>query len=301
MSIEAKQAVESVILSKDNKAPFLVVANVPEYRELNRTFVKSLPLAPGQQILDLACGPGNISREIAERISPGGTIYALDMSQEDLVTAKEELQSLPIKVHFVQSWAENCADVLRGLRGKLDGVVCGNAIHNFEEKEKAVTGVADLLHEGAFLAFNTAYASGAVSQKEREEFYTPWVMGARTIGRELLKSRGQQVDRSEKIKKAEAVANELGQGEYEALVERHNLRVIINRVCEVKLSLEFFKAMVGDIPFVKGSMPRFSISDAQQALTLSAERVFKDRKVSFSPRRWLELVAVKISDTPQAA
>lgn len=35
---------------------------------------------PGMQILDLACGPGNLSRRLAERVSPGGEVVGVDLA-----------------------------------------------------------------------------------------------------------------------------------------------------------------------------------------------------------------------------
>ncbi len=37
-------------------------------------------LQPGQCILDLGCGPGNLTRELAQRVAPGGSVVGVDRS-----------------------------------------------------------------------------------------------------------------------------------------------------------------------------------------------------------------------------
>lgn len=42
--------------------------------------VEALPLEPGQRILEIGCGPGNLAREIARRIGDGH-VLAIDRSE----------------------------------------------------------------------------------------------------------------------------------------------------------------------------------------------------------------------------
>src|SRR5258707_11082878 len=46
-----------------------------------RTRVIELARArPGMRILDLACGPGNLSRRLAARVAPGGEVVGVDLA-----------------------------------------------------------------------------------------------------------------------------------------------------------------------------------------------------------------------------
>ncbi|HYM66688.1 MAG TPA: methyltransferase domain-containing protein, partial [Patescibacteria group bacterium] len=36
---------------------------------------------PGMRILDLACGPGTLSRRLAPRVAPGGHVVGVDLAQ----------------------------------------------------------------------------------------------------------------------------------------------------------------------------------------------------------------------------
>lgn len=43
--------------------------------------VDALPLSPGLQVLEIGCGPGAAARVVAERVSPGGRVVAVDRSR----------------------------------------------------------------------------------------------------------------------------------------------------------------------------------------------------------------------------
>jgi demethylmenaquinone methyltransferase/2-methoxy-6-polyprenyl-1,4-benzoquinol methylase len=45
-------------------------------------------LGPGGRALDLACGTGSLTREIAKRVGPGGYVLGIDFSREMLRAAK---------------------------------------------------------------------------------------------------------------------------------------------------------------------------------------------------------------------
>ncbi|MEU8545097.1 methyltransferase domain-containing protein [Streptomyces sp. NPDC048717] len=45
-------------------------------------------LRPGQRVLDVGCGPGTISADLAARVAPGGLVVAVDSAPDVLDTAK---------------------------------------------------------------------------------------------------------------------------------------------------------------------------------------------------------------------
>lgn len=53
-------------------------------------------IKPGMKILDVGCGPGSISRGLAERV-PGGELVAMDVSNEVLERARGNLLNDPVK------------------------------------------------------------------------------------------------------------------------------------------------------------------------------------------------------------
>ena len=55
--------------------------------ELERVHLLGAGLAPGMRVLDLACGPGFISRRIAEIVGPEGSVCGIDLNGDLLETA----------------------------------------------------------------------------------------------------------------------------------------------------------------------------------------------------------------------
>jgi SAM-dependent methyltransferase len=49
-------------------------------------------LAPGQSVLDVGCGPGTITADLADRVAPG-TVTAVEITAEVLALAQEEVAS----------------------------------------------------------------------------------------------------------------------------------------------------------------------------------------------------------------
>src|SRR3954466_9741075 len=58
----------------------------PERQEEERSdmLVETLKFHPGEVVADIGCGSGYISRKIAKKITPGGTVYGVDIQQEML-------------------------------------------------------------------------------------------------------------------------------------------------------------------------------------------------------------------------
>ena len=103
-----------------------------------RRAVRSLALAPGSVVLDLACGTGDLCRELA---AAGLRPLGVDRSQGMLAAARTE------------------AALVRGdglclpvPDGRVDGVVCGFALRNFVGLEPFFAECARVLRPGGRLA-----------------------------------------------------------------------------------------------------------------------------------------------------
>src|SRR3954454_11026768 len=57
---------------------------------VTRWMLEALELRPGQTVLELACGPGDVGLAAAERLRPGGRLIATDAAQAmvDIVTER---------------------------------------------------------------------------------------------------------------------------------------------------------------------------------------------------------------------
>jgi SAM-dependent methyltransferase len=106
-------------------------------------------LTRGDTVLDVACGPGNFSREFARRAGPEGLVVGLDGSRTMLEQGVEELRG---------SGLDNVA-LVRGDAAALpfrddcfDGVCCFAAIHLFDDPFAALDDMTRLLRPGGRIA-----------------------------------------------------------------------------------------------------------------------------------------------------
>lgn len=92
---------ESVLRSHRNRN----IANSAAYLEPH--------LAPGLSVLDVGCGPGTITVDIASRIAPG-TIIGVDVAEDAIAAAKELDASIEFKVDdaYNLSFADESFDIV---------------------------------------------------------------------------------------------------------------------------------------------------------------------------------------------
>jgi demethylmenaquinone methyltransferase/2-methoxy-6-polyprenyl-1,4-benzoquinol methylase len=64
------------------------IMTVGLHRLWNRKAVRATELRPGEKALDLACGTGSLTRDLAKRVGPGGYVLGIDFSPEMLRAAK---------------------------------------------------------------------------------------------------------------------------------------------------------------------------------------------------------------------
>jgi SAM-dependent methyltransferase len=60
-------------------------------------------LAPGQHVVDIGCGAGSMSFDIAEKVAPGGSVTSLDISPELIGEGirRASTNIPPVPVHFI--------------------------------------------------------------------------------------------------------------------------------------------------------------------------------------------------------
>ena len=119
--------------------------------EEHRIAADLLGLAPGQVVLDVACGTGAFTRGFARQVGPEGLSIGLDASRTMLARAVAETDPN-------QPLAYLRADAVRPpLRaGSLDAVCCFAALHLFDDAETALASFARLLKPGGRLALLTS-------------------------------------------------------------------------------------------------------------------------------------------------
>ncbi|MDX6724264.1 MAG: hypothetical protein QOD73_2668 [Solirubrobacteraceae bacterium] len=110
-----------------------------------------LELAPGDKVLDIACGPGNFVRDFAGAVGRRGLVVGLDASPTMLARAVEDTKVAP-NVAYVR------ADAVRlpFRDGAFDAVCCFAALHFFDEPGAALDAMARVLAPRGRLAILTS-------------------------------------------------------------------------------------------------------------------------------------------------
>ncbi len=258
-------------------------ANQEWYRNLNVRLVDLAGLKPGQRIIDLACGPGSVTKVIVEKVkgARNTVVIGVDMSAAALKQAREELSTRTgAVVQFVEGRAEELSKIVRE---KVDAVVCCNAIHMLEDKDRVVAEVSRSLAPGGAFAFNTAFFNGTQAP-ETEQFYRRWMLRALRI----LKAEGLSPTK-EKVMARQTLTPE----QYEELLERHGFKVQTKELQPVGVPLEGWQDISSFEDFAQGALPGIPVDKASQVLRDAVAQVFQEFELTVVPRYWLAMVAVR--------
>jgi len=105
--------------------------------------VRAADIRPGDHVLDVACGTGAVSMQVAQLFGPSVMLVGIDFSREAINIARS---SVPTG-HFVEMDAENI-----GLELKFDRIVCQYALMFFPEPARVLRRLLTLLRNGGRLA-----------------------------------------------------------------------------------------------------------------------------------------------------
>jgi ubiquinone/menaquinone biosynthesis C-methylase UbiE len=118
---------------------------VRSYQRCVQTLVVDrLELEPGMNVLDLGCGTGWATFEIASRLGGSGRVVGLDLSEGMIAQARKKLPTFRYdNVEFVVQSADSldCADC-------FDYVLSTNAFHHFADKAGVFAKVRKSLKAG---------------------------------------------------------------------------------------------------------------------------------------------------------
>lgn len=110
---------------------------------------RALALVPGNRVLDLATGTGDLAIAIARR-EPGATVLGVDPSQRMLALAARKVAAarLEERITFVAGVAED----LPFRDGELDAASMAFGIRNVVDRPRALAEIARVLRPGARVA-----------------------------------------------------------------------------------------------------------------------------------------------------
>jgi ubiquinone/menaquinone biosynthesis C-methylase UbiE len=122
-------------------------------RSLEKHAAFVLPhLAPGMRVLDLGCGPGTITRGIAEQIAPGGELIAVDAAEAQLELAAAHCADIPgVELTFKSADAQD----LPFDDASFDLVFAHALLEHLPAPEQALREMWRVLRPGGILAVSS--------------------------------------------------------------------------------------------------------------------------------------------------
>jgi SAM-dependent methyltransferase len=101
-------------------------------------------IQPGDRVLDVACGTGVLAREVANRVSPGGTVVGLDLDPGMLAVARTSRPDL--------EWREGNAESLPFPDATFDAVVSQFGLMFVPDPPRALAEMWRVLEPGGRMA-----------------------------------------------------------------------------------------------------------------------------------------------------
>jgi ubiquinone/menaquinone biosynthesis C-methylase UbiE len=117
--------------------------------------IRALELAgarPGMRMLDLACGPGTLTRLLAAEVAPDGEVVGIDLAQGMIELARE---SAPPNARFELMDMEQLAFA----DASFDGAVCGHGLQFVPNLIQALREARRVLRPGGTLAASVPAAA----------------------------------------------------------------------------------------------------------------------------------------------
>jgi len=157
----------------------------------HRKFAARTGFRPGDRILDVACGTGDLTMLAASQVAPGGEVIGVDISQGMLEVARRRVSDSPLR-DIIKLQTGN-AMALEFPDDSFDGVTMGWAMRNVSSIPKTLSEIYRVLKPGG--RFILLEAARPKSWLVRAGFFLYWRtilpaldwVVARAGQRELLK------------------------------------------------------------------------------------------------------------------
>jgi ubiquinone/menaquinone biosynthesis C-methylase UbiE len=156
----------------------LMGAMGPGTRDEHRIALDMLDVAPGERVLDVACGPGNFTRDFASAAGEG-LVVGIDASQTML--ARAIANNTSVNTAYVRGDA--CALPFRD--GSFDAICCFAALYLIERPMQALEEIVRVLAPGGRVALLSSCNRGPVPAATTNTIVRS-LSGVRVFGREEL-------------------------------------------------------------------------------------------------------------------
>lgn len=116
------------------------------YKNMGKRFIKNLGIKEGQKMLDFGCRVGHYTIPVAQVVSEGGIVYALDKDQDSLDTLKRNASILGLEnqIRIIKTSGELIIDLPDN---SIDAVLLYDVIHILIKIDKTLKPFQQLLSE----------------------------------------------------------------------------------------------------------------------------------------------------------
>jgi ubiquinone/menaquinone biosynthesis C-methylase UbiE len=235
-------------------------------------------------LLDVAAGTGlntSIAYDKAKTFGARVNSTLLDLDLPALHQAKQDVHADRADFIFAS------ADYLP-LVQNYDAAIFANSIHLLDNdaKERALAETWRVLRPGGLLALNSTFYDGAYPE-ESKPFYSRWI-------RRAIVEINQRLPQRSKSGSVQAMEWLPAEG-YRGLITGAGFKVIEMRERRVLLSQAAVRAISSYKEFAKGALHATDedADEASRALQVTVQQTFRDLKMKYLPRTWLEIVAQK--------
>lgn len=146
------------------------VMSAGQWERWHREFVKQTSFRPGEQILDVACGTGDLTLLDAAQVAPGGRVIGVDISEGMLEVGRRRVASSPYS-DMIALQVGNAMD-LPFPDNTFDGVTMGWAMRNVSSIPRTLAEIHRVLKPGG--RFVCLEASKPFSRVIRLGFFLYW-------------------------------------------------------------------------------------------------------------------------------
>jgi ubiquinone/menaquinone biosynthesis C-methylase UbiE len=131
-----------------------------EWRTAENSAPHLLPhLRPGQRVLDLGCGPGTITVDLARRVSPGGSVLGIDPA-DDVVARARRNHADTGDAELDVTFAVGDAYALEHAPGTFDVVHAHQVLQHLTDPVRALREARRVLRPGGLLAVRDSDYAG---------------------------------------------------------------------------------------------------------------------------------------------
>ena len=142
---------------------------------------ETIDCAEPMQVLDVACGTGDFTIEIARKAAPGSKITGIDLSEGMMKIGREKIKAAGVSADMVQGDCE----ALPYADGTFDRISVGFGVRNFEHLDKSLGECLRVLRSGGHLVILELSRPVRFPMKQLYSIYERCIMPL--FGRLLLK------------------------------------------------------------------------------------------------------------------